>query len=465
MRRARLLLWISILWMLPLPSPAADGAWLVVDAPAKLPETTRLPILEVRGHAGPASRGTDLVIVLDLSASTLHSTDVDLDEDGPQGGTDPSLIAWIETQKDAPIGLARRLREHDFDDSILAAELEATAALIERLDLRRFRVGIVIFSNEAQLVAPPGSPRPALEKALAEIRRGFFRQLHGTNLAAAIEVAHKALLPEEDWSPRDRQRVIVLLSDGAPTLPPFGDRALRASIEAAMSAGVDGIRIFPFSIGRAAEKAQPLLERMAAWSGGRHQHVAQPYETALRVRELDLTNLKQLSIANATTGRPARAVRTFADGSFDAIVALAPGPNRILVQAQHRDGTRYEVSRMVERESGEVGAAEHAEAQRLLEALRRRTRETELWADLERRRRMQMREVEIGPQATQTSPSKMSNASPDAPRLGGALRLACETPSSRANVSSKASMCCLGDVKPASGDCRPSWTAPTRGHR
>jgi len=376
-------------------SPAA-ASWLRILAPVRAESKASLGLVEVRGRAGWASPGTDLMIVLDLSESTLEDVGADLDEDGPEGGTDPELLRWIEAQPDAPLSLARRLRkEQDFDDTLLAAELEATAALIERLDLRRFRVGIAVFSDRAQLVVPVGRPRAGLEKGLAEIRRSFHRFLRGTDFADAIRVAHAALLAAPTSTSRlPRQRVIVFLSDGAPTLP-VHDGPVEAALEAAMAAGVDDVRIFPFSIGPGGERARKVLDEMARWTGGRHVHVERPAETALRLRELEISELAQLEIVNTTTGAPARAVRIFPDGSFDGLVPLGPGRNELRIRALRRDGARFEQKRAVTVDRAPRDEAERAEAARLMQELRTRTREMEAWAELARRRRTRRRVVEI----------------------------------------------------------------------
>ncbi|MDX1650550.1 MAG: hypothetical protein R3263_11925, partial [Myxococcota bacterium] len=131
-----------------------DRPWLVVDAPARPGAEVASSWLEVRGHGGTRrGSGHDVILALDLSESTLEDTGVDLDGDGPTGGTDPALLAWLENQRGED-DLVRRFRRQDFEDTVLAAELAAAEALVERLDPSRFRVGLVVFSDEARVVAP-----------------------------------------------------------------------------------------------------------------------------------------------------------------------------------------------------------------------------------------------------------------------------------------------------------------------
>ena len=96
---------------------------------------------------------------------------------------------------------------------------------------------------------------------------------------------------------------------------------------------------------------------------------------------------------NTTTGQSGRAIRTFPDGSFDGFVILADGVNRLRVTAIASDGRRATADRLVHFRKGEPGG----DGQALLQELRRRTRETELWAEVEQGRQVQVRELDLAP--------------------------------------------------------------------
>jgi len=384
--------------------------WLEVTSPPDLRSSTSLPLIEVKGQAGARrSRGHDLVIVLDLSDSTVLSSGVDLDGDGPDGETDPEFLAWLTEQPGVRRALVERLQEVDLDDSILMAEVAAAEALIQRLDLRVFHIGIVVFSDSARVAAPLGSPRGRLTEALREIRRGFFEELRGTNFGDAIQSAHAELIPDPGSqgdrraSREDRERSILFLSDGAPTLPVHGDRAEAHALQAARAAADAGIRIYSFALGREAEEALEVYRRMAILSGGRFEKIGRPADAIARLRRVDLADLEELRVVNRSNGRPVRALRVFPDGSFDGFVELAPGKNLVEFTATARDGTMVSVSRDVTclLEAGGNGDEEGTDRERtraLLEELRRRTRETALWAEIERGRDGQRLEVQIEPE-------------------------------------------------------------------
>jgi hypothetical protein len=196
-----------------------------------------------------------------------------------------------------------------------------------------------------------------------------------------------------------RERSILLLSDGVPTLPPHDDRPAQFAIEAAQDAAIAGVRIFTFALGSDAESGLDLYRAIAATTGGRFERLARPVDAIARLRRVDLANLASVEIANETSGQPARAVRTFPDGSFDAFVRLVPGPNRLRVTAVAGDGARSTLHRDVRFDPPPAGAvpdaALQAEQSALLAELRRRTAEVELWAEVERGRSVQLRELEL----------------------------------------------------------------------
>lgn len=380
--------------------------WLEVTAPGEPRSSTSLPLIEVKGRASARrSRGYDLVIVLDLSDSTVLSSGVDLDGDGSDAGTDPEFLAWLTEQPGVRGALVERLRDLDLDDSILMAEVTAAEALIQRLDLRVFRIGIVVFSDSAKVAAPLGSTRGRLTAALREIRRGFFEELRGTNFADAIQTAQAELMPDPGSagdrraSGEDRERSILFLSDGTPTLPVHADRAEVQALESARAAAVAGIRIYSFALGPEAEEALEVYRRMAILSGGRFEKIGRPADAIARLRRVDLADLEELRVVNHSNGRPVRALRVFPDGSFDGFVELAPGKNLLEFTAKARDGAMVSVTRDVTCLCEADGhGADHERTRELLEELRRRTRETALWAEIERGRNDQRPEVLIEPE-------------------------------------------------------------------
>ena len=386
--------------------PEAD--WLHIEAPAAGVSTTQLGVVEVRGHAAKRGlRPQDFVIVIDVSDSSLLPSGWDVDADGPRGRTDPAVLARLGARSDLPPGLLARLGESDFDDSVLAAELAAAEALIERLELGRYRVGLVAFSDQAKLLAPVGSSREQLAAALARLREDFPSYLRGTNFGDAVATAQLALAPDDGIPPADgRERSILFLSDGEPTLPPHGDSARQHALWSANAAAAAGIRIHAFELGAGkraeAAGADDVFATMAERSGGHFVRLERAGDAIARLRRTDLVGLAELSVVNETTGRPARALRTFPDGSFDGFVELAPGRNRVRFAAAASDDTRAAAERIVDYDASPPRDAAQArerreQAEALLVELRRRTQETEAWAEMERERRTRKLELEIQP--------------------------------------------------------------------
>ncbi len=386
----------------PLPA-RADAPWLELDAPREPTSTVEGALIEIRGHGGER-RGTghDLVIAIDVSESTLADAGIDLDGDGPLGRTDPAMLDWLSGQE-AGERLVRRFTTQDFEDTVLAAELMAAGALVDRLDPDRFRVALVAFAEDARVLAPLGAPRAQLAEAIGDLRQGFHLERKGTNFSAAVSRSHALLLPPPNVID-GRLRSIVFLTDGAPTRPVKGDRAERYALRSAMEAGIDGIRLFAFAIGPEAEAGLSVMEQMASWTSGRLESVSRPGRIVDRLRRLDLVGLAQMTVRNQTTGHDARALRTFPDGSFDGFVELAPGRNLLHFAARAEDGSLHALERVVHYRAPAVAAGPRNEGSAddegdpLLEELRRRTAELEAWADAEARRDRaggQRRELEL----------------------------------------------------------------------
>ena len=386
-------------------SPAAVPGWLELFSPEPSASESSVPLLEVRGQAGARGlAGHDLVLVIDVSDSATRASGLDLDGDGEAGVTSPARLRRLAEEDGASDALVKRLAALDLEDSVLFAELAAAEQLVARLQPRRVRIGIVTFSDEARVRAPLGAPPAELERALDRIARDFHRDLRGTNFAAAIDTATRLLRPAADpdaegeaRAPRPdpaREASILLLSDGTPTLPVHGDRARLAALSAADRAFAAGIRIYPFALGTGADEGLDVYAGLASRTGGRMERLARPGDAIARLRRVDLADLAELELENVTTGEPGRAVRTFPDGSFDGFVMLAEGDNRVRVTAVASDGRRATAERRVRYAKGDADG----DVEALLRELRRRTRETELWAELEHGRAAEtVKELELVP--------------------------------------------------------------------
>jgi hypothetical protein len=385
---------------------------LELFAPAADPSESALPLLEVKGHAGGRTpAGHDVVIAIDLSASATAPSGHDLDGDGPDGRTSPALLARI-AERGASETTQKVLAEVvDLEDSVLFAELLAAQALIDRLDPRSVRIGIVVFSERARVVAPLGSRPEALRRVLGVLREEFWRDLRGTDFGQAVRVSLAELRPDpaeerpgsvaaRASQAGDREASILLLSDGAPTLPPAEGGPQQSAVHAAQDAAVEGVRVYTFALGGEAEPSLDIYRAMAATTGGSFERIEQPGDAIGRLRRVDLADLAEVRVENLTNRQAGRALRTFPDGSFDAFLPLDPGENRLRVTAVSRDGSTSALERSVRYRPADPAAAGsdalRAQQEALLGELRRRTREVELWAEIERGRTVQLRELELG---------------------------------------------------------------------
>ena len=101
----------------------------------------------------------------------------------------------------------------DHSSSMEGGELEdairAATAFVEQVDLTVDQVGLVAFSDNAELIAPLGRDRHSMASAIKKLRPS-----NGTNIAAGLLTAQRELLSERH-NP-SASPVIILLSDGKP---------------------------------------------------------------------------------------------------------------------------------------------------------------------------------------------------------------------------------------------------------
>ncbi|MDH3686041.1 MAG: VWA domain-containing protein [Myxococcales bacterium] len=417
-------------------SDLTGRAWVRVSDPVSQDTEVDLPVVAVSGYAGARSRrGQDLVIVVDVSDSTLEWAGVDLDGDGPNGATDPLLVDWLLRQPDVSERLVERVQEEDFDDSVLMAELAAAYELIDRVDPRLFRVGLVAFSGHAWLVTPLGATRSELIDGLDHLRWNFFYGSGGTDFVDAVRVSAAALdppVPPDDLGAARTEapaaegedevladRAILFLSDGAPTGVAGRSKAEESALAAAREAADRGIRVFTYAIGPQAIQALDVYRGMAELSGGRFEKIERPADAVPALRSVDLTDVAELSVENLTTGGAARAVRLFPDGSFDGMVELSEGANRLRFTALAHNGSQDVAERRVLYAAPEnLTAAERLEHDKriglMVEELKGRTQETEFMAEMAKRRPPQRRELDVRVDAAEAA----AEPDPAAPAVG-----------------------------------------------
>lgn len=213
-----------------------------------------------------------------------------------------------------------------------------------------------------------------------------------------------------------------------------------------------GIRIHAFAVGQEALRGPFTVATMATETGGTFVPIRDPATLPEKLPLLPLSGLEAVRVRNLTTNEDALSTQLRPDGSFDALVRLEPGSNRIEVSASATDGSRARREFPLERrgvtdDDEEDGVADAAALDdRLLQrrgdlleddlARRREERRRELVEEIERERtelagrlEEQRRELELrleerapaavgAPPAAETGSNASAGAgasSPDAP--------------------------------------------------
>lgn len=301
--------------------------------------------------AGERPTSFDVVIVLDVSGSTAYPSGIDVDGDGMLGETQRSPIS---SQPDTP--------NTDPDDSVLAAEISASKALLDGLDPSRVHVGVVSFSGEVDPVTQRRLGRgddALLEQALtpdyAAVKRSLEATLlrgpnGGTNMQAGVKLALRELagLPGSVSRPRAHaKKVILFLTDGKPSLP-FGQANVEdkedmlAAIDAAQLCRVAGVMLNVYGLGPSAIDYPVAATEMAKATGGLYTPVRRPGDIVAMISGVSFANIEDVVAVNLTLMEWAgpNDVLLSPDGSFQGFVPVRPGLNRIRVSALASDGSR-----------------------------------------------------------------------------------------------------------------------------
>jgi len=253
-----------------------------------------------RADRGPAKR-YDIVFVIDTSGSTVEPTGQDVNGNGVVGK--------------APLGAVGNifgLGSSDPGDSILSAEILAARQILQGLDPRTTRVGLVTFagipadmpgrfSNRTRRAAVTEEPLTTsyarIEDALMRI---FQRGPDGmTHMAAGVDQATIELLGLRgalSQSDRDAEKLVLFFTDGKPTLPyenlerPNTEAVFRAAERARRG----GIRIHSFALGPEALEGPLATVEMAARTDGLFTPVRDPGNLLQVVEAVSLTEIETL---------------------------------------------------------------------------------------------------------------------------------------------------------------------------
>jgi hypothetical protein len=354
---------------------------------------------------GDEPKHYDVMLAIDVSFSTRAASGVDVDGDGVVG-VNPRFELL------PPGAYPDDVLSTDPEDSILHAEVAAARALIERLDARRVRVGVLSFAGEvdpttgkrkhldqqdawvdAPLTADLALIHRTLDAILARGARG------ATNFAAGVRLGIRELsgLSGARSQPRPgAKKVILFLTDGTPTFPVGradqpdpGDS--EAAVRAAEVAHSAGITINTYALGWGALDYPRVVTEMARVSLGTYTPVQNPGDIIMLLQGVSFANVEDVVFTNLTTGDFSTDVRLNPDGSFQGYVPVHEGPNRVRVVALASDGSRgavefefvFKRSELSDREK----LRELEEIQRQNKALELRRLELEIKAFREQQRK------------------------------------------------------------------------------
>ena len=380
------------------------GVRIVVDSP-RHGQVVRgtLDMAPLAGVATAGSRPTrfDVMVLLDVSGSTAYPSGIDVDGDGEIGETQAALQPGVPNTKNTDPG-----------DAVLSAELEGARSLLVGLDPERVRVGVVSFSGEfhpgtgrraslhqsdARLEIPLTSDYGAVEATLVAI--GARAPHGGTNMEAGVKLALRELAGLEgakSQPSRGAKRVILLLTDGKPSLP-FGaanvedPEDIEAVVSAARLAKIAGVTINVYGLGPVAIDYPIAATEVARVTGGLYTPVRRPGDIVTMLTGVSFANVEDVVAVNLTLGEMAGPddILLQPDGSFRGFVPVRPGRNRIRVSALASDGSRGETELEITFKYQEMT---DAELQVERDRIRQRNRELQLL--MERRRQEAFRRSE-----------------------------------------------------------------------
>jgi Mg-chelatase subunit ChlD len=335
-RPVRALLWMVVALATTSTTAGAGGPPVEFLEPRDGATVEGRPTVRVAGRADPtrpAPAAFDVVIVIDVSGST-------------------SAPAALAAQA-GPTGIRILGPRHPSGPSILDAEVTAALRLLDVADRRSTRVGVVTFSQslgglagaeranawvEQSLTADYDAVRAALERVRARAPQG------GTDMVAGVRLALRELhgLDGSAGRPRQARKVMLLMTDGFPTLP-FGngrgpdERNVGVTVDAARVAARTGVTLHTFCLGPEALSAPVVCREAARVTGGTYHPVQRPADIVDILPATPIGRVDLVSVRNATTGAMAKTLSVQADGTFSADVPLAAGPNRLVVELHGAD--------------------------------------------------------------------------------------------------------------------------------
>ncbi len=372
--------------------------------------------------AGERPTAFDVMLVLDVSGSTEYPSGIDVDDDGKIGQTQRSITPGVGD-----------MANDDPDDSILAAEVAASKALLDQLDPQRVHIGVASFSGEVDSVTGRGMSRgndALLEVGLTsnyDAVRGALEAVRlrgptgGTNMEAGVKLGLRELaaLPGAQSKPRPgAKKVILFLTDGKPSLP-FGlanvedKEDMLAAIDAAQLAKVAGVMLNVYGLGPSAIDYPVAATEMAKATGGLYTPVRRPGDIVSLLSGVSFANVEDVVAVNLTLNEWAgpNDILLSPDGSFQGFIPVRQGLNRIRVSALASDGSRGE--KEFDLQFAQQGMTD-LELKAEMERIRQRTKEIQLRLERDRqeafRKQERERTLEIGvekvPSATPTPAPK-----------------------------------------------------------
>lgn len=421
MRGARL--GVALALLLGLASPAAGApaeeaspereVAIRVDSPPPGREV-RAPVHQARIAGSVIAKGEapprfDVMLAIDVSNSTRIASGSDVDGDGTVGfNPHVELVQPGEYPED--------VLSTDPEDTVLHAEIAAARRLLEGLDPERVRVGVLSFAGEvdpltgrrkrvdqqdAWLEQPLTDDYAQVERTLRLLRARGSRG--ATNFSAGVRLGVRELagLSEARSRPRaDARKVILFLTDGAPTLPhgrgnetDTGDE--EAAVRAAKLARKAGVTLNTYALGPGALTYPESVTEMARVTNGVYTPVQNPGEIVTLIEGVTFADVEDVVLANVTTGELSTDVRLHPDGTFEGYVPVREGENHVRVSALASDGSRGQVEFDFSFEKARFGDREPMEE---LERIRQQNKELELRRlelEIEAFREEQRKELEI----------------------------------------------------------------------